>query len=600
MSVMRDELIVADCWDLTPLYPTLSKWKEKFRKWVPQTTPKWTTLSAYQQTLNKNAGQVRDLLAEYFAIDRSLNKLATYAHLLHDQEITENDGKTAYDQAESALVALREESSWIEPELLALPEDTIQSYLNAPELAPYRHYLETIFRLKPHTLPGESEKLLAMAQKALASPHKTFRVLTDAEFKFPEVADSCGAKWELSHGKYGLYLRSPDRPLRESTFKTYHKHYGQFVHTLAQLIVGQLEAHAFQAKARHFSSSLEASLFPKSVGVEVYHQLIKTVREEIDALHAYIDLRKDILKLDKLHLYDLQAPLAKAYNQEVPFEQAAEWILESCSPLGEEYQTTLRKGLFEERWIDRYENNNKRSGAYSSGCYDSAPYVLMNYNGTLRDVFTLAHELGHSMHSYLTRKSQPYHYGDYSIFVAEVASTFNEELLLRFLLKNAKNEEQKKALIVQKIEDIRGNLFRQTLFAEFEWWLHTLVENGEPLNPEKMGEMYFNLNQFYYGPSMVYDEEVKVEWARIPHFYYNFYVFKYATGISAALALAERVVQGGKAEREAYLDFLKAGSHLYPIEALKLAGVDMSSPQPIRSTIQGFRELLQKLKQFST
>lgn len=596
MTITRNDRLSSDCWDLSSLYPSLNEWKEDYKKWVPSSAPRWPTLAAYQNTLKESPQKVRSLLEEFFKIDRALSKIVTFAHLLHDQDITDLEGKTAYDQAESAFLSFREETSWIEPELLDLPENRIKTYLEDPLLANYKHYLESIFRLKPHTLPKESEKLLAMAQKALASPHKAFRMLTDAEFKFPEATDGKGEKCELTHGKYGLYLRSSDRPLRQSTFKTYHQHYKQFVNTLSQLIIGQIEAHAFQAKARAFPSSLEAALFPKNVKVDVYQQLIHTVRREIDALHDYVNLRAEMLKVDKLHLYDLQAPLAESYNQQVPFEKAAEWIIDSCAPLGEEYQQIVKKGIFKEKWIDRYENLNKRSGAYSSGCYDSHPYVLMNYNGTLRDVFTLAHELGHSMHSYYSHKSQPYHYGDYSIFVAEVASTFNEELLLRYLVQNATNKEEKKALIVQKIEDIRGTLFRQTLFAEFEWWLHKLIENGEPLSPEKMGEVYLELNKFYYGPSMVYDEEVKVEWSRIPHFYYNFYVFQYATGISAALSLAERVVKGGASAREEYLSFLKAGSHVYPLDALKLAGIDMSSPVPIQTTIQGFRGLLQELR----
>lgn len=596
MVKKRVEVSKEDQWNIGSMYPSLEKWRKEFESTVPKATPKWPKLASYRGTLGKEAKSLKEFLDFSFDLDQKLARLYTYAHLKHDEDIAESSAKAAYIEILSALNAFHEEMSWFEPELLALSQETIQSYLKDPSLEKYRFHLEKIFRLKPHTLSSEQELLLAMSGKALSATQKAFSAISDADFKFPLVSDSSGQEHELSHAKYALHLRSKDRELRKNAFKKYHGKYETYQNTLAELLSGQIEAHVFQAKARGFKSSLEAALFPHNIDVDVYRMLIETVHKGVDALHRYMEIRSHILKLETLHIYDFQVPLVPSFDMQIPYHEAEDLVIESTAPLGEEYQETLRKGLKNDRWVDRYENVNKRSGAYSSGCYDSAPYILMNYKEILRDLFTLAHEAGHSMHSYFSNKSQPYPYSRYSIFVAEVASTFNEELLMQTLLKRAKTNEEKIFLITQKIEDIRATLFRQAQFAEFEWLIHTLAENHTPMTPERLNEEYYRLNKLYYGEKVEHDPEIAIEWARIPHFYYNFYVYQYATGISAALALSQQVVAGGKKEQGDYLRFLKSGGSLYPLDVLATAGVDMRKSAPVERAIQQFRSLLDQLE----
>lgn len=540
---------------------------------------------------------MRKALDLFMKIDRELSRLYTYAHLRHDEEIADAEFKNHYEKILTAAHAFNQESAWLQPELLALPDSLLQEYCASPLLADYTFYLEKMRRIKEHTLSPENEKLIALAGQALQTSHKAFSAINDADFKFTPVMDSRGESKPLSHGTYSLYIRDQDRVLRERAFKQYHQHYLDYENTLCELLTGQVQNHLFQARAHRYSSCLEAALFPKNIPLAVYHALIEAVHERLDVLHRYMQLRKKILKLDELHLYDVYVPLTSAVDIRLPYPEAEKWVIESAKPLGTEYQNYLRAGLENQRWVDRYENENKRSGAYSSGCYDSMPYILMNYKNLLRDVFTLAHEAGHSMHSLYSRKHQPYHYSDYPIFLAEVASTFNEDLLIRLLLERCQNKEEKIFLINQKIEDIRGTLFRQTLFAEFELLIHQKVEQGIPLTPQLLKQEYRQLNARYFGPETFIDADIEIEWARIPHFYYNFYVFQYATGISAALALAEKVISGDQRDREAYLNFLKGGSSQYPIEMLKQAGVDMTTSAPVKGAIQMLEKLLTQLEQ---
>lgn len=596
MGTLRKEIAKEDQWNIEAIYPTLKEWENHFQKVVSPQNPRWPSLIAYHHQL-KNPEKLVQFLEELFQVERDLYKLYTYAHLKHDEDITEPDAKGAYNRILSALTAFKEELVWFEPELLAFSDEEIAATLTNPLLKEYYFYLEKTFRQKPHVLSADKEYLLAMSSKALQASQKAFSALNDADLKFPTVLDSEEKPHELTHGKLGIYMRSRDRILRKNSFLTYHNQYQKHQNTFAELLAGQIESHVFFARARNFKNALDASLFSKNVNASVYHALIEAVHSKIDSLHRYMDLRKKVLGLRDLHLYDLQVPLVTNYEMKVPYNKAEELIIESVSPLGNEYQQALQAGLLYERWVDRYESQNKRSGAYSSGCYDTQPYILMNYKDIIRDVFTLAHEAGHSMHSYMSRKYQPFHYGSYSIFVAEVASTFNEELLLQTLLKNAKTKEEKIFLLTQKIEDIRGTLFRQTQFAEFELMLHQMAEKHIPFTPETLNEEYLKLNQFYYGPQVVLDAEVAIEWARIPHFYYNFYVFQYATGISAALSLADQVTKGGIQEQQAYLNFLSSGDSLYPIDALKLAGVDMSTSTPVTQAIEHFDALLKQLEE---
>jgi len=496
----------------------------------------------------------------------------------------------------SYLYSFKEELSWVEPELLQLSDSIIKSLLSSPVLASYRLHLEKILRFKPHTLSQEMEKLMALSGKALETAQRAFGVFNNADIKFAPAVDNQGNCHEMSHGKYHLYLRSQDRELRRTAFQSLHKSFLSYENTLCELIQGQVQRHVFEKKARGYSSCLEAALFPHQIDQSVYKSLISNVHQNLHSLHKYAKLRKKLLGYNELHLYDIYVPIVAEVNLNMDYAQAEQVVIDSVHPLGKEYQDILRKGLTVDRWVDRYENARKRSGAYSSGCYDSSPYILMNFHGTLNDVLTLTHEAGHSMHTFMSCKHQPYQYSQYPIFLAEVASTFHEELLLKHLLEKVSSKAEKAFLINQKIDDIRATFFRQTLFAEFELKLHEWVENDVPLTPSLLKQEYRLLNQKYYGPDLVIDQDIDIEWARIPHFYYNFYVYQYATGLSASCALSQNVLQEGESARKKYIDFLSAGSSAFPLEILANAGVDMKSSEPVKALIQRFDQLVDELE----
>jgi len=583
-------------WNVEALYPSWEAWQQDLEQWGREDKqPRWPELILFRETWKQNPENLKKLIETCFEIDRHLSKLYTYAHLRHDEDVAEETAKKAYSRIVSLLYAFRQETAWIEPEMLQLPEEELDRIIQSPVLKDYKFYLEKIARLKTHTLPTPEEELLAMAGKALETASQAFEAFNNADLKFPSIEDSQGKVYELTHGKYLLYLRDKDRKLREMAFKSLHKSFAAFENTLCELLSGQIQRHVLEMRARKYSSCLEAALFPNQIDVKVYSALIQAVRAHLPALHRYMYLRKEMMGLDKLHLFDLHVPLVKKAEMGISYEDATKLIIESVAVLGEDYQRALNQGLTQDRWVDRYENARKRSGAYSSGCYDSMPYILMNYQGIFNDAMTLTHEAGHSMHSLLSRRNQPYHYSQYSIFVAEVASTFHEELLLRHLLTQVKNKEQKAFLINQKLDDMRATLLRQTMFAEFELKLHGFAEQGIPLTPALLKSTYRALNEEYFGPDVYVDEEAAIEWARIPHFYYNFYVYQYATGISAAHALVDKVLKEGEKARENYLKFLSSGCSRYPIEVLELAGVDMRSSQPVESAMLHFNELVTEL-----
>ncbi|MCH9627960.1 MAG: Oligoendopeptidase F, plasmid [Chlamydiales bacterium] len=589
----RSELPSEDQWNVEALYPFFENWEKDLKAICEQASPpRWPGLANFRGRLSENASVVKEVFDRSCAISRELEKLHTYAHLRHDEEMTHDTHKSAYQQIMALLFDFQQESAWIEPELLALPADVVDRYLKAPELAEYRFHIEKIVRMRPHTLSADKEELLAMAGKPMQTPPKAFSALNNADLQFGAIQDSNGQEHPLSHGLYQTYLRSPDRVLRENAFKGMHGTFQGFENTLAELLQGEIQSHVFQAKARHYPSCLEAALFPKKIPQSVYRTLIAAIRDGLPVLHRYVGLRKKVLNLPELHLYDMYAPLVREVDIKMNYQEAEEVIIESVAPLGSQYQESLKKGLKQERWVDRYENKNKRSGAYSSGCYDSFPYILMNFRGILRDTFTLAHEAGHSMHSHLSKTHQPYHYSHYPIFVAEVASTFNEELLMQLLLKQFTKKEERLFLVNEKLEDIRATLFRQAMFAEFELTIHELVEAATPLTPALLKELYYQLNIDYFGPDAVIDPEIQIEWARIPHFYYNFYVYQYATGISAAFSLLENVLSGDATAKDNYLAFLQGGCSLFPIDLLKLAGVDMTTQAPVQAAIRKFDSLL--------
>lgn len=593
----RSALTPEDKWNVEALYPSLASWQEDLNLFVKNKTPPfWPELQLFKGRLKESEQTLKNALETLLLIEQKLDKLYTYAHLRHDEDITNNDHKAAFQKISSLLCDYRNESAWFEPELLSLPESLIEKYLKNDVLSEYRFYIEKIVRLRAHTLSADKEELLALVGKPLQTSAKAFSALNNADLKFNNIKDSKGEEKPLTQGLYQLYLRSKDRTLRKNAFEEVQTKYQSFQNTLGELISGQLETHFFQAKTRSFSSSLQAALFPHNIPEGVYKSLIQAVRKGLPLLHKYIALRKKLLKVDELHFYDMYVPLVSEVEFKMKREEAVDLVIESVAPLGQEYQTFLDRGLRQEKWVDWVENTNKRSGAYSSGCFDSYPYILMNYRETLRDVFTLAHEAGHSMQSFLSNRTQPYHYSRYPIFVAEVASTFNEELLADCLLKKMDKKEQKIFLLQEKIEDLRATFFRQTMFAEYELELHSLVEQGVPLTPQLLKEVYYKLNCDYFGKEAVIDELIAIEWARIPHFYYNFYVYQYATGISAALALSEKVLSGDLKAREGYLTFLKSGSKDYPINLLKKAGVDMTSSLPVEATLRKFDYLVSTLE----
>lgn len=594
MTLTRQEQKEIDTWDLSPIFKTEAQWKELLQECQAQKNG-WHEVNQYKNTLGESPKKLLQLLDAYFLWDRKLSKLGCYAHLKNDQDLSDNDAKTMDLQASDLAHNFASYCSWIEPEILALPEDTLKDYCKNETLKPYRFFLKKLLRLQPHTLSQKEEALFALSQKAMQTPHQAFSMLNDSDFDFGNVEDSEREKHPLTHASYSLFLYSPDRTLRKNSYLQLLDKYQKHENTLASLLQGCCEKHCFNAKVRGYKDPLEASLFPKSITENVYLQLIDSVHQGLPVLQEYLRFRKKTLALDELKPYDLNTPLFED-KQKYSYEEAAELVADSVAPLGKDYQNTLRAGLLENRWVDRYENKSKRSGAYSSGCYDSPPYILMNFKGSLRDVFTLAHEAGHSMHSYYSKKTQSYHESRYQIFVAEVASTLNEELLFDHMIKRCSDKREKQALVAQRMEDIRNTLFRQTLFAEFEKQIHDACHQGQPLTPHFLNESFAKLNDKYYGAVVNFEPNSKVEWARIPHFYYNFYVYQYATGVSAALALVQAILANDSEARDHYLQFLSLGGSCFPLEQLQVAGVDMSSPEPIRLAIASFEKQLELIQ----
>ncbi|MGE3715514.1 MAG: oligoendopeptidase F [Simkaniaceae bacterium] len=603
MAKTRKEVQKNDRWNVESFFPNLESWEAAFQALTQNKKEllRWPELAAYQGKLGEGPEKHHELLKKSFNIERELIRLYTYAHLRHDEDVTYEPHKNIYDRISLLYYDFQNETSWIQPEILQLPEKTLKAYLKSEVLKDHHIFLQKISALKPYTLTADKEHLITLAGKALQTPEKAFGVFNNADLKFGTIADEQGGTKELTHGTYSLYLQSKDRTLRKNAALKLHEKYGQFENTVSELINGQVQRHVFEAKARNYPSCLDAALIPHQIPTQVYHNLVQTVRENISVLHRYVSLRKKLLGVEQLHFHDLYVSLVPDYERHYTFPEAEKLVLEALTPLGEAYCQTLQRGFEKDRWVDRFENAQKRSGAYSSGCYDSFPYILMNFQGTLRDVMTLAHEAGHSMHSYYSNQNQPYQYSHYPIFVAEVASTFNEELVFRKLLEKAKSKEERCYLLNQKIDDIRSTLFRQTQFAEFELTLHTLAEKGIPLTATSLKAAYRKLNQDYYGPDLFIDPEIDVEFLRIPHFYYNFYVYQYATGISAAFALVERMMQEGEAAKKDYLQFLSSGSSRYPVDLLERAGVNMRENRPIKSLIDHFSSLVDRLeKEFSS
>lgn len=590
----RQEVNRKDCWDLDPLYPSFKEWEKDYETLIKQEDNPLKTLFSYRNRLEEGSLVCYECLELLMNIDRKLSKLYTYAHLKHHEDVAHGEHKKAEGMARLLYFDFQKMSSWIEPEFLQLPKAVLEGLLKEKKLTPYHFYLEKILRLKPHTLSVGEEELMSLAGKALQAPREVFSAYNNADVVFDKVEDEKGEFHQLSHGSYLFYMQSKDRTLRKNAFEGLHRQYERFENTISEMLQGQVQTHLFNAKARRYNSCLEAALFPHRVDTQVYHALIETVKANSDVMHRYMSFRKKYFNIEAVHGYDTHVSCVPDVSLKFDFEEAVDIVVDAVHILGKDYQNSLEKGLKEQRWVDRYENARKRAGAYSSCCYDSYPYILMNYQGTLSDVLTLAHEAGHSMHSFLSNKNQPYQYSQYTIFVAEVASTFNEELVFRSLLKKIKSPKEKLYLVNKKMDSIRSTLFRQTLFAEFELKIHALAEEGVPLTPEVFKGLYKELNHQYYGKDFCSDDLIQYECFRIPHFYSNFYVYQYATGISAAQALVNKVVKEGNAD--GYLRFLSSGSSNYSLDLLKIAGVDMMSKEPVEVAIGEFEALFKELE----
>ncbi|MBM4764252.1 oligoendopeptidase F [Bacillus sp. B15-48] len=588
----RDEVPVEDTWRLEDIFESDDQWEQEFKE-VKELLP---AIQDFQGKLGESAEILLQVLQYQDKLLERLGKLYTYAHMRYDQDTTNsfyqgmNDRiSNLYSQAGSAL-------AFIVPELLTIDEQKLKGFLANSELKMYEHALEEINLQRPHVLSAEQEALLAEASEVMSSPANTFGMLNNADLAFPTIKDENGEDVEITHGRFIRFLESEDRRVREDAFKGVYETYGKFRNTFASTLSGNIKKNNFNARVRKYDSSRHAALAANNIPESVYENLVETINDNLHLLHRYIKLRRKVLGVDKLHMYDLYTPLVKDVKMEIPYGEAKELILKGLAPMGQEYIELLKEG-FENRWVDVHENKGKRSGAYSSGAYGTNPYILMNWQDNVNNLFTLAHELGHSLHSYYTRETQPYAYGDYSIFVAEVASTCNEALLNDYLLKSINDEQKRLYLLNHYLEGFRGTVFRQTMFAEFEHLIHQQVQNNQALTADSLTKDYYALNKKYFGEEdIIIDEEIGLEWSRIPHFYYNYYVYQYATGYSAATALSKQILEEGEPAVNRYIDYLRAGSSDYPIEVLKKAGVDMTNSKPIEDACKVFEEKLNEME----
>ncbi len=579
-------------WDLATLYASDESWEEDFKKAKELSKE----IKKYKEQIGNSSKTLLEVLTLNDKLSRITSNIYTYAKMKQDEDTRNSTYQALTDRATGLMVEVEESQSFIVPELLMLDEEKIKNYLEeTKELKVYYHFLNNILRKKKHTLTPREEAILAQTGDISTTSEHTFGMLNNADLRFPTIKDEYGNDVEITHGSYIPLMENKDRRVRHDTFKALYDTYYNYKNTFASTLSGNVKKNIFYSKLRNYNSSLEASLNENNIPTEVYHNLIKTVGDNLSSLHKYVSLRKKALGLDELHMYDLYTPIVKDVDMKVPFEEGKDIVLKGLQKLGEEYVSIVEEGL-DDRWVDVYENRGKRSGAYSWGTYDSNPFILLNYQDTLDNVFTLAHELGHSLHSYYSKKNQPYIYGGYSIFLAEVASTTNEALLMDYMLKNVKTKEEELYLLNHYLEQFKGTIYRQTMFAEFELTIHEHVEKGESLTADWLCETYKALNVKYYGSDIIVDDEIAIEWARIPHFYYNYYVFQYATGFSAATALSQKILDEGESATKKYIGFLKSGSSDYSINVLKEAGVDMTTPEPVEKALKLFGELVDKME----
>jgi len=588
----REEIDNEYKWNLDNIYADEKLWEEDFnlvKKLGEEISQLKGKLSASAEILLKTL-QLSDELG------KKSEKIYVYARMRRDENNADSHYQALCDRAEAVNIQVGSITAFIVPEILSIPTADLESYVNSnQELLLYKHSIDEILRQKEHILSPEEEKLLAMSADLSMASRNIFTMLNNADIKFPVLKDEEGQEVELTKGRYGSFMESPDRRFRQDAFRGLYDSYRKLINTMGASLSSSIKKDIFYARVRKYGSALEASLDGDDVPIIVYERLIETVHAHLDLMYRYMAIRKRLLGLDELHFYDIYTPLVPEYKLAIPYDKAREMVMEALQVLGADYISHVKEG-FDNGWIDVYENEGKTSGAYSWGSYETNPYVLMNYDNKLDDVFTLAHEMGHSLHSWYSNHSQPYVYSQYSIFVAEVASTVNESLLIDYLLQNSKDKQEKIYLINHYLEQFRGTVFRQTMFAEYEKLIHERVEQDGALTPEVLKQIYRDLNKLYYGDNIVMDEEIELEWARIPHFYSAFYVYKYATGFSTATALKEQILREGQPAVERYLQFLKSGSSDYPIQLLQKAGVDLLTPQPVEDALRYFGKLLDELE----
>ena len=578
-------------WKLTDIFPSDEAWEQEFKAAEKE-------YANYDFTAFKGKlGNKQDLLACFALndeISRRLEKLYLYAHMRHDEDVRVSKYASANSQVGALISKVFAEFSFVEPELTALNAETLQGFIQDPDFAAYEYRLRKIAASKAHVLSEGEEKLLTLAGDVMREFRSVFTMLDNANLNLPK-AKLNGEEVQMSHGLYGVALHSDNVEDRKVWFEKYYEAYIKLIDSIAQTYYGNVKKDVFYKTARKYESCMAMAMDGEDVDPKVYENLIEAVHEALPTVHDYISTRKKVLGLKEQHMYDIYAPLVENADIKLPFDKAYDLVIEGLAPLGEDYQNLLRKGK-EEGWIDVCENDGKRSGAYSTGVYDVHPYVLLNYQETTNDIFTVAHEMGHALHTYKSNETQPYAKADYTIFLAEIASTVNEVLLLKHLYKKSEDKNLKKYLLSYYMDSIRATLFRQTQFAEFEQIAHAKAEAGEPLTKENLNAVYYELNKQYYGEGIVHDEQIAYEWARIPHFYNSFYVYKYATGIISAISIVKRILTEGESAVKDYFRFLSSGGCTDPVSILKQAGVDLTTKQPFEAAMEEFKNTLEEFK----
>ena len=588
----RKDIDVKDTWNLESIYANNELWEEDYAA-LEKDAAEFAKLKG---AIEADVSKIPAVLDAYYGLHRRLSKLSVYARMRFDQDTTDSTYQTMSAKIGSLGVKIGAASAFVEPEILSYSKEQLEAAEKENErTAYYGRKIEEMLRGQEHTLDAEKEELLAAAGDMAEAPDDIFSVLMNADMKYPDIVLEDGTHLPLTNSTYISYMESPDRAVREGAFKTLYGQIASLKNTFAAIYRGNLKQAKFYAQSRKYSSARAMYLADSNVPESVYDNLLSAVHEALPMMYRYVAVRKKVLGVDKLHMYDVYTPIVAAQNQTYEFEQAKQMVLEALKPMGEDYLSHAREGL-ENRWIDIYPNKGKKGGAYSWGCYDSQPFILLNYTKNLDSVFTLIHEMGHSIHSYYSITEQDYAYSDYKIFVAEVASTCNECLLMHDLLEKTTDKEQRKYLLNHYLDSFKGTLFRQTMFAEFEKTAHDYCAQGKPLTAEALSQMYLELNQKYFGPDMEKDEEIAYEWMRIPHFYTPFYVYQYATGYSAAVALSAKILKEGKPAVDAYMSFLKGGESKDPIDLLKMAGVDMTTEKPVADALTLFGELVAELE----